>query len=428
LLNIQKDYLKFISLILGNDYSNDILLDKIQFNCAVDKSSSITKRVQRIIEFLKKHSSEKEIMTSLIYGDNADDIQVEIDKIFNSFNLFSAEEEATKLLHILNANSQNIEDFKHTLRISTHEDNSSMLFVNTDETNRGYSENSIKELVYHGLVDACVLNITSLKTHLLQLQAENISRQSCHKISTTLRQYIYMILFDRNEGEIKMTEYQRKADTIKPVTTLLKVENYAIPNISNKKDSLDFLCNIANFKLSLLDNIEEHGIFTVATHYWINQSNCLGFPVKLELLQALVITYINLYNDITIPNSNVDLFNIDTAHHCCSWQSILFYMVLLNTLLNYPLELIQINRAFNGSNVHVICDQLTKGFIPAVFVGEEHMHLFTSLIQACCDEVQLQSFNQEKKKRNKQKKRKITETDCYSASNRFDALTEDCEE
>lgn len=102
-LDLKLDYLKFLPVVLGNDYSDENNLEKLQKNCGLRNKNGtlleVSQRITHLSSYLKTLKEEENIITGLTKGST--ELRREIYKVLKEFNLDEVSKNCSKLFSLL---------------------------------------------------------------------------------------------------------------------------------------------------------------------------------------------------------------------------------------------------------------------------------------------------------------------------------------
>ena len=365
-LTVKKYILPLIAVIMGNDYSTEDMLDMIQLNCGVRNKHGcvldLNPRMQRIADYLRPFKCKHDAILGLSGGDKLNvTLKESIELMLKEFDVEQVNDERDKLYKIL-------------IRIpSEREKKLSTIFENTS-----LEEEFIKSVCYYGLADPGVLDIYYSNVHFTGVQCEDVCKKSSCVASDKIRFRIYTLLQSTEIHEYKRIGHEYKCKCIDVERSAVDLLTYK--KIDKQKIFFD-LIGCCDLKLFESQNISENVLYLISLKYWIQQMFTCGWKVCLEEVQALVVCFLLLNSTHKHSYPDKEPFDLNVAHKYSAWQSILFYMHMLNTLLSCPLPVLRISKIFNGTYAHNILKMLHRGMSCVL------MCLFSSCILSftrCC--------------------------------------------
>uniref|UniRef100_A0A8C5KL63 Asteroid homolog 1 n=1 Tax=Jaculus jaculus TaxID=51337 RepID=A0A8C5KL63_JACJA len=240
--------------------------------------------------------------------------------------------------------------------------------------------------------DALVLRRTFLHT-----QVENMQRPSAHKVSQSIRQTIYGLLWNGSSRPESMSQNALPSQpaAFSEVERISRnIKTSVVYAVELPKDHFDLSklteLPLARRQVLLFETLKVTPAVletlpaclrlpAAVTCYWLQHAEA---KIKLHHLQALLLGLLTgplhalihsagkdelraggaeaLYDEFQRakalrPGARLDL---DTAHGFCQWQCCLQMGVYLNQLLSTPLPEPDLTRLYSGSLVHGLCQRL----------------------------------------------------------------------
>ncbi|XP_049622519.1 protein asteroid homolog 1 [Suncus etruscus] len=317
--------------------------------------------------------------------------------------------------------------------------------------------------------DALVLRRT-----FLQPQVENTQRENAHKVSQSIRQTIYGLLFCKPQGAsppktLACSEVERINRNIK----LSVLGPAVLPEEYSDLSRLVEL-SLARRWMLLLETLQvEQTVLEpipallklpiAVTCYWLQQPEV---KVQLHYLQALLLGMLlgpvqatldnpgrcesmlpedgakKLYSELQSVKARAwrgEKLDLSVCHAFCQWQCCLQMGLYLNQLLSNPLPEPDLTRVYSGSLVHELCRQLllSTSVESVLSVCPEAKRLYELLFNAAKFYAPAELFlpkskaNPKKKRSKKQGTRRsknktgnLSDSQSYyNGSNRFRILT-----
>lgn len=347
-LNLRAPMIHFLAVLMGNDYSVNRYL-----NAWRDKTGVIQKKEDHVKEFadyLRPFAEIEDAISSLCDGDQ--EMESSLKKELNEYDLTVVNNECDQLYHAIN----HPKTFPEIFQLDSH-------------------VTCINELNRFGFVHSDCIDVLCSSSHFIKVQCENINRKTSSCGSEELRVYMYQIVLalrcDRGGGEkVRIQEFKRAGSEYKSSDVFVDIENETLPvhvfrcTLPEKRSAL--LC-LVGFPMELVKEIENEAalLFLLAAYHWTHVS---GHELSANHIKALLGSYlICSHGNVGIGHGfgskemgAIDL-DKDAAHELCNFQSILFYMTQLNTLMGRPLEHQSVRHQLSGSCFHQFFQKLCKG-------------------------------------------------------------------
>ena len=344
-LDVKIDLLPLIAVIMGNDYSTDDMLDMIKMNCGVRNKDGcvldLKSRMKRIAYYLRPFKCKNDAILGLSGGDKLNvTLKESIELMLKEFDVEQVNDERDKLYRILKRTPPERKE-----KLATIFENTSL-------------EEFVKGVCHDGLVDPGVMGIYYSNEHFTGVQCEDVCKRSSCVASDKIRFRIYSLLQSTATSEFRRIGHEYKPQRIdveKSAVNLLKYQT-----IDKKKIFFDLIA-FSDLKLFESQNISENLLYLISVKYWIQQMSTCGWKVCVEEVQALVICFLLLHSTDKCSYLCEEPFDLNVAHKYAAWQSILFYMHMLNTLLSYPFPAPRFSEIFNGTYAHKIVKMLHGG-------------------------------------------------------------------
>ncbi|XP_012558366.2 protein asteroid isoform X1 [Hydra vulgaris] len=330
LLHLAKEKMPFLAVILGNDYSINSYLTLFQIKSGISDQQGnlikVTPRLQKVAEYLNSISSRDDIIRSLVQdvGEMTADIKEHLIMILDNYDLSYYKLQASSLLPILLKQNSNPE-----CQLKSYNSMGDYL----------------KVMCSHGKVHSCVLNIYFDHVQFYHIQSENVSAKAATCISRDLVDIIYHLCSITDN----VKEFQRAGLNYKEK---LKVVDQTVNEKTNTSDQKSYMCQLGKFYFN--ESEAENTIMIISLRFWIIKANEYNCPVSIEHIKALVITYLSLKveNSHTWFNLNFKDFDVAVGHRFCEWQSVVFYLMIINCLLSFPLTSPKLSLIFCGKRAH----------------------------------------------------------------------------
>ena len=228
-----------------------------------------------------------------------------------------------------------------------------------------------------GLFSTKFMNSLTSGKCLLRVQVENCGEISANRSSFWLRQFVYGILNDLEEGTKEtgnlpaVREWDREGMTVKP-SNVAPYQEGVVPGISlmpylETTETLNFLL----FALDSADTPEigalpqDMKLFVASLRYLLNNAQP---ELKMNHLLALLCCCVNLQDNLkeenvktTNPKYSPQSFDLRAAHSFCQWQSVLRDAINLNCTLLEPVLTPYIHKIYNGQMAHSLAKDLNQG-------------------------------------------------------------------
>ena len=228
-----------------------------------------------------------------------------------------------------------------------------------------------------GLFSTKFMNSLTSGKCLLRVQVENCGEISANRSSLWLRQFVYGILNDVEEGTKEtgnlpaVREWDREGMTVKP-SNVAPCQEGVVPGISlmpylETTETLNFLL----FALYSADTPEigalpqNMKLFAASLRYLLNNAQP---ELKMNHLLALLCCCVNLQDNLKEENVKAtnrkcspQSFDLRAAHSFCQWQSVLRDAINLNCTLLEPVLTPHIHKIFNGQMAHSLAEKLNQG-------------------------------------------------------------------
>ena len=228
-----------------------------------------------------------------------------------------------------------------------------------------------------GLFSTKFMNSLTSGKCLLRVQVENCGEISANRSSFWLRQFVYGILNDVEEGTKEtgnlpgVREWDREGMTVKP-SNVAPYQEGVVPGISlmpylETTETLNFLL----FALDSADTPEigalpqDMKLFAASLRYLLNNAQP---ELKMNHLLALLCCCVNLQDNLKEENVKTtnrkcssQSFDLRAAHSFCQWQSVLRDAINLNCTLLEPVLTPYIHKIYNGQMAHSLAKDLNQG-------------------------------------------------------------------
>ena len=228
-----------------------------------------------------------------------------------------------------------------------------------------------------GLFSTKFMNSLTSGKCLLRVQVENCGEISANRSSFWLRQFVYGILNDLEEGTKEtgnlpaVREWDREGMTVKP-SNVAPYQEGVVPGISlmpylETTETLNFLL----FALDSADTPEigalpqDMKLFAASLRYLLNNAQP---ELKMNHLLALLCCCVNLQDNLKEENVKTtnrkyspQSFDLRAAHSFCQWQSVLRDAINLNCTLLEPVLTPYIHKIYNGQMAHSLAKDLNQG-------------------------------------------------------------------
>ena len=201
----------------------------------------------------------------------------------------------------------------------------------------------------------------------LPVQVENYREISANRSSSRLRQFVYGILNDVEEGTKEtgnlpaVEEWDREGKTVKQSNG----QEGVVPGISHIRD----LETTERLKVLLraLDSADtpeievlpqDMKLFAASLRYLLNNAQP---ELNMNHLLALLCCCVKLQDDLKEENVKTQSIDLRAAHSFCQWQSVLIDAINLNCILREPVLTPHIHKIYNGEMAHSLAEKLNQG-------------------------------------------------------------------
>ena len=221
-----------------------------------------------------------------------------------------------------------------------------------------------------GLFSTKFMNSLTSGKCLLRVQVENCVEISANRSSLWLRQFVYGILNDVEEGTKEtgnlpaVEEWDREGETVKQ-SNVAPCQEGVVPGISHIRD----LETTERLKVLLraLDSADtpeievlpqDMKLFAASLRYLLNNAQP---ELNMNHLLALLCCCVKLQDDLTEENVKTQSIDLRAAHSFCQWQSVLIDAINLNCILREPVLTPHIHKIYNGEMAHSLAEKLNQG-------------------------------------------------------------------
>ena len=221
-----------------------------------------------------------------------------------------------------------------------------------------------------GLFSTKFMNSFTSGKCLLRVQAENCREISANRSSSRLRQFVYSILNDVEEGTKEtgnlpaVEEWDREDKTVKP-SNVAPYQEGVVPGVSHIPD----LETTERLKVLLraLDSADtpeievlpqDMKLFAASLRYLLNNAQP---ELNMNHLLALLCCCVKLQDNLKENNMKTQSIDLRAAHSFCQWQSVLSDAINLNCTLLEPVLTPCIHKIFNGQMAHSLVEKLNQG-------------------------------------------------------------------
>ena len=221
-----------------------------------------------------------------------------------------------------------------------------------------------------GLFSTKFMNSLTSGKCLLRVQVENCGEISANRSSLWLRQFVYGILNDVEEGTKEtgnlpaVEEWDREGETVKQ-SNVAPCQEGVVPGISHIRD----LETTERLKVLLraLDSADtpeievlpqDMKLFAASLRYLLNNAQP---ELNMNHLLALLCCCVKLQDDLTEENVKTQSIDLRAAHSFCQWQSVLIDAINLNCILLEPVLTPHIHKIYNGEMAHSLAEKLNQG-------------------------------------------------------------------
>jgi hypothetical protein len=345
-INLAAEFLPLLGVLVGNDLSNSSLLKPLHRYMSFTVSAFRLPRKHRIIDcvinwlhqFDDVQSAEAHLMTHVL--DNPDKFSAILEKSKAVMRAFDITKSTLRTMDGALFPDWVIDSLRKT------------------------------EFAREAIYAACHGQI------IMKVQIEDMKRPSSHSCSTPIRQAVYSILFKgtrhhspaeiveigRNDGSVELHDQRVKILTESQLPSLDEVQSLSL---NERHDMLLATLNCDPNKFTKLDLNWQ--LPTAAIYFWSHLkhhhlSNRAVYAVVFCFAScALQLDGLRKSSDIcTMPQSppkpKGDL-DMQLAHSFAEFQSILYYTVVLNSVLGFPFPSANIAGLFNGRLAHYMASK-----------------------------------------------------------------------
>ena len=221
-----------------------------------------------------------------------------------------------------------------------------------------------------GLFSTKFMNSLTSGKCLLRVQVENCGEISSNRSSLWLRQFVYGILNDVEEGTKEtgnlpaVEEWDREGEKVKQ-SNVAPCQEGVVPGISHIRD----LETTERLKVLLraLDSADtpeievlpqDMKLFAASLRYLLNNAQP---ELNMNHLLALLCCCVKLQDNLKEENVKTQSIDLRAAHSFCQWQSVLTDAINLNCTLLEPVLTPYIHKIFNGQMAHSLAEKLNQG-------------------------------------------------------------------
>ncbi|XP_057315829.1 protein asteroid homolog 1-like [Hydractinia symbiolongicarpus] len=412
-LQLSETMLPMLGVILGNDYSTEQLLRQIQQSCGACVKS-INSRVTLICNYLRKFTCPDNVVDDICSRNKEIEValQEEISTILREFDVDIDQEDCNAMYTILLTQKTSLKQLDYV-----------------DIKSR---EEYVYNMCSFGLLSPFAVDICTKKTHFVKIQCENYERKASCELSTELRCYIYAILLATSpEDQICVKEFRRAGNYYKQFDielTLTEMQRIPLDIILGKysnKDKQRYLCDLVQFPFESLIGIQgPYVLFLLSLKYWIQATFRNGINLQVELIQSLLIAFTYYCHSSSPLKFKQRRFDVDVAHHFCSWQSIFYYLRFLNDLIARPFQCPPSKSIFNGGDAHCVYQSLRTGEAAENLLTSSQRQLYDEFFKIVTSGVMECIVVKEARKGSKKKRSqvKVVKKKECKQENRFAAL------
>ena len=204
----------------------------------------------------------------------------------------------------------------------------------------------------------------------LRVQVENCREISINRSSSRLRQFVYGILNDVEEGTKEtgnlsaVEEWNREGMTVKE-SNVAPCQEGVVPGISHIPDlETTETLNILLFALDSADTPEiealpqDMKLFAASLRHLLNNAQP---ELNINHLLALLCCCVKLQDNLKEENVKTQSIDLRAAHSFCQWQSVLREAINLNCTLLEPVLTPYIHKIHNGLTAHSLAEDLNQG-------------------------------------------------------------------
>ncbi|XP_062501554.1 protein asteroid homolog 1-like [Corticium candelabrum] len=236
---------------------------------------------------------------------------------------------------------------------------------------------------------------------ILYPQMEDIKRPTADTCSRPIRQVIYAILFKdletaysqrkvieigRADGDDNLEDYEVDISNSPNLCSLAEIESMSC------KERLDILFSAAGCDFSKFHNLDSKLVLpAIALYYWCHLET---HQVLDRAVYAAVFSFVTCYlkfnqlvkkatHCLDMPQLPMEEehqqqeLDLEVAHCLAEFQSILYYIMILNSVLDFPLPDFNVAAVFNGLMAHRAASEYHtyEDFLDA----SENSHLFADI-------------------------------------------------
>ena len=225
-------------------------------------------------------------------------------------------------------------------------------------------------------VPGTIMNVYFNKIYMNKVQPEDMSQESTHQCSLHIRSFIWSLILQANEdGSDVVTEYGRAGTEYKAKQRWL--------NVDRQVDYLplpEILCNSDNDKLSLVslacgfdvkpifERLSEKTLYAlplVALKYFINYLENNHKSLQWRYVKSLVacMVYQSEQGPPEVLKKHREDFDVKACHFYGQWQSALYYLNVLNSLIGHPMTGVKMQLLYRGTLCYSMLDRLSEGIL-----------------------------------------------------------------
>uniref|UniRef100_A0A7M5XB73 Asteroid domain-containing protein n=2 Tax=Clytia hemisphaerica TaxID=252671 RepID=A0A7M5XB73_9CNID len=321
-LNMRADLFPLLALILGNDYSEANFLKKIQEKLNLNRSGTydgLRLNMEKIVQYMKsKESLSCEKILQDLCGGDADMFQ-KLRKELSEFTVSTLQESAKK-----NLDGNQHKSIKDIFNIDN---------IRADQL--------VDHLVKSGFLLGNVSDLITRRISYVTVHGEDVAEKPAALYSIELRKCLYSLLLGKGK---EVTEYSRKSGKFsREKITLLTDQPRLMELVSKNEDErrswLFCVLGVQEDEIKKLDG-KTNSLILMALKFYSkeftnlhkNDENIDSFLPRV--IRAFLCMHIYMTNEKTAPAS--PQLELHLVHTFNCFQTILFYISILNTLVGRP--------------------------------------------------------------------------------------------
>ena len=313
--------------------------------------SSIGDKIDKIVKYFKKRSfkSDEDTLRDLCCGDQ------------DMMNHLRKEIEEYRVDRLIDSSRVLLESLEHP---------KSMKEIGNRD-NRTTTSAFLSDMLRFGYFRGQILDIYNYRYHFVDLQIECIDRRATSYFSSDIREHLYSILLRgatdeaSNRGVVEMKEFQRKGQKYVSQTIAITPCSQTLFQLLDQSSDARRLFILQNIELAdqsksveeISKTLNSSMLFLLALKYFVQI--CVVPPYQVE---AFLLMHIFCKRKVTTVLSNEPPFlDFPLLHQFNSFQSVLYYLSMLNTLLGNAFDETSARNLLSGSKFLHINQRLLRG-------------------------------------------------------------------